>query len=612
MSGIAGCCHFDGTAASAAVVASLDRGIAQCGPDGRTQLPHGSTVLLQRTFHTGRYPESAQHFESDGISIVVDGRIENRTGARSDAEFLFDLYRRDPDGAFVAPVIGDFSFALWDASRRTLILSRDAFGIRPLFYHASPRRVVWSTKLDPLVEPLLGIDPTIDDEYIGGYMTGGAGAEETPYRAIRVVPPGAMLVFTPAGKSVRTFWSVHSIQDITLRNDRDYEERLLELLREAVSVRLQSDRPVAAELSGGLDSSTIVCLAAGLVRDGAVPAPDLLTISYVFDEATASDERRYVEEVEQAVGRRGIHLREEDHRILSTLAEVESPLYPTPEVCFLARHRHVQQTMEAAGARVLMRGIGGDQVLWGEADQLYEPMDHFQARRFIAMHRSLRKWAPALRTSYFELLRRSVLRPLLGRSGGHAGHDHRMPGWLSPDFVERAHVHQRIEHVPASARRRPPSWRAQARMVDDLLSYFSLGYYVDRGALDVTYPFMHRPLVELCLGMPLEQKLRPRETRSVLRRALRDVLPPAIAQRKNKQGPDEAIVRALAREWPVLHEMFSDSRAASHGIIERDTFLTALTRARHGVNINLPALLRIISIECWLRTLEHRRLRSAA
>lgn len=203
-------------------------------------------------------------------------------------------------------------------------------------------------------------------------------------------------------------------------------------------------------------------MASGLLRDRAVP--DLVTISYVFDEAKIADERRYIVEVEQATGRPGVHLREEDHRFLSTLGEIESPLYPTPEICFLARHRHVQKTMDAAGARVLLRGIGGDQVLWGETDQLHEPLDHFTFGRLGAMHRSLRAWAPALRTSYFDLLRRSVLRPLMGSSGGHAGHDHRMPSWISPEFVERAHLHERMDHVPESdrKRRRPggrkPGW----------------------------------------------------------------------------------------------------------------------------------------------------------
>lgn len=618
MSGIAGCCHIDGAAVATEIVAVLEQGIADCGSDGTARLRHGSAVLLQRAFFTGRIPEPPQHYDAGGISIVWDGRIDNRSellregAATSDVEMIAALYRRDPDGDFLANVVGDFSFALWDAPRRKLILARDAFGVRPLFYHASNGRVVWATRIEPLLDPLLGIDTTIDDHYLGAFLTSTSVVGETPYRAIRVAPAGAMLVFTPDQKTVRRFWSLQSAPDVVLRNDAEYEERLLELLRQSVAARLQSDRPVAAELSGGLDSSTIVCLGMGLIREKAVPAPGLVTLSYVFDEAKSSDERRYIGAVEEWVGQRGVHLREEDHRLLSTIGEVASPLYPTPEICFLARHRQVAQAMEAAGTRVLLRGIGGDQVLWGEFDQLYEPYDHFRARRFRAMHRSLREWAPALRTSYFDLLRRSVLRPLMGRAVGHTGHDHGLPWWVSREFAGRLQLEERIERLPSSDTKRLPSWRAQSKAIGHLIGDFSLGYYLERGAIDVTFPFLHRPLVEFCLGIPLEQKLRPGATRSVLRRAMGGILPPLVAERKGKSGPDAAISRAIAREWPVLHDLFSDSRAAAHGIIDRDTFLAALTRARYGINIDTPSLLRIISIECWLRNLEQQRLRCAA
>lgn len=617
MSGIAGCCHFDEAVIATETVTALGLGIAECGNDGNARIVHGRAVLLHRAFSTGRTPAPPQHFDSGGISIVWDGRIDNRSelknggAAASDVEHIAALYRADPDGNFLAPVVGDFSFALWDSLRRTLILARDAFGARPLYYHATEERVVWATRLDPLLDPLLGIDPAIDDHYLGGFLTGMAGAEETPYKAIRLAPAGTMLVFTPGGKTVRRFWSLHSTPDVVLGSDREYEERLLGLLRESVAARLQTDRPMAAELSGGLDSSTIVCLATGLIREGAVPAPNLVTLSYVFDEAKGADERRFIGAVEETIGQRGKHLREEDHRLLSTLGEVASPLYPTAEVCFLARHRHVAETMEAAGTRVLLRGIGGDQVLVGEFDRLYEPYDHFRARRFVAMHRSLRTWAPALRTSYFDLLRRSVLRPLMGRSG-YLGHDHGLSWWLSPEFAKRAHIEERVHELPAAGTKRRPSWRAHVKSVGDLANDLSVGYYLERGAIEVSYPFLHRPLVEFCLGTPLEQKLRPGETRSVLRRAMGGILPPLVARRRGKAGPDSAIVRAFAREWPVLHDLFSDSRAAAHGIIDRDTFLGALTRARYGINIDTPSLLRIISIECWLRTLEQRRLRRAA
>src|SRR5215212_2419919 len=131
MSGIAGCCLFEGGVVSRATVDALLAGIAQCGPDGRTTIHSGPAVLLQRAFFTGRAPEPAQWYDRDGLSIVWDGRLDNRaeliarTGAAphsSDVEVIAALYRKDPERDFLAPAVGDFAFALRDARTATLIL----------------------------------------------------------------------------------------------------------------------------------------------------------------------------------------------------------------------------------------------------------------------------------------------------------------------------------------------------------------------------------------------------------------------------------------------------------------------------------------------------------
>lgn len=620
MSGIAGSCRRDGVVLPNDLAGPLTRGIAQCGRDGTSTVVSDTAVLVHTLFHTGLSHRRTSRLHRDAYGRVVawDGRIDNRdellraydldTNA-ADEEIVAALVARS--GPAFEKVIGDFAAAVWDPSSRTLILARDPFGSRPLYYHASAERVLWSTTIATLLDPHLGIDDAIDEQYLGGYLTASVRPDETPFRAIRLVPPGCSLTFTPSGQSRRRFWSLESLPDVRLRSDADYEERLLELFRDSVRARMQTDAPVVAELSGGLDSSSIVCTADALLRERAVPAKKLSTISYVFDDSPVSDERVYIDPVECKTGRPAFHLREEDHRILSLLGEIDSPLSPTPELCFAARHRHVKKTMDHLGARVLLRGTGGDQVLWGEVD-LYEPYDHFVSWNFPAVHRSLRAWARAVGVPYLELLRQSVLRPFLASFLSSAAvNERRIPKWLSPSFVADAGIRDRVTLLPKYPGLRPSS-RAQASMIDSMVTYFSLGYFLDDGTIEVSYPFVDRRFMEFCFGIPLEQKLRPEATRAVLRRAMRDLLPPEIAARRTKGGPDQAIHHAMAREYRALRALFEDSRAAAHGLIERETFLSALDRARHGVNINTPALLRIISVECWLRVLEKRRRRAAA
>jgi hypothetical protein len=117
---------------------------------------------------------------------------------------------------------------------------------------------------------------------------------------------------------------------------------------------------------------------------------------------------------------------------------------------------------------------------------------------------------------------------------------------------------------------------------------------------------MHRPLIEFLQGIPFEQLLRPGENRSVMRRALRDVLPEKIARRKTKGQPREGLCRAVAREWKTLRALFADSRVCAHGYMDQAPLLDAIDRSRHGMETFTGALLTTISMEIWLRALEKR------
>jgi asparagine synthase (glutamine-hydrolysing) len=125
-------------------------------------------------------------------------------------------------------------------------------------------------------------------------------------------------------------------------------------------------------------------------------------------------------------------------------------------------------------------------------------------------------------------------------------------------------------------------------------------------ALDSSHPFMHRPLVEFLQAIPFEQLLRPGENRSLMRRALRDLLPEKVARRKTKGIPREGLCRAVAREWKAMRALFSDSRVCAHGFMDSAPLLTAIDRARNGVELYAGPLLTAISLELWLRALERR------
>jgi asparagine synthase (glutamine-hydrolysing) len=132
-------------------------------------------------------------------------------------------------------------------------------------------------------------------------------------------------------------------------------------------------------------------------------------------------------------------------------------------------------------------------------------------------------------------------------------------------------------------------------------------YYHDRVATEYRFPFLHRPLVEFLLAIPIEQKVRPGETRSLQRRALAQVLPPAILRRQGKRWAMEALCRTLANNWRQVEWLFKEPRVCAYGFVDRAAFAEAATRIRHGTQNPAANLTVILSIELWLRALESRQ-----
>src|SRR5688572_847274 len=257
----------------------------------------------------------------DGSVLDWDGRLDNRAElishlrdcaehSSTDVDLVMAAYLRWGLD-FLPHLIGDFALSLWDATTRTLILARDAFGTRPIYYHANPHGITWSSDLASLLE-VSQVALEVDREYIAGYLSGAPDLELTAYENIHSVRPGSALIIRDNRIEKHEFWRPHVDREIRYRSDSDYEEQFCHLFRDAVRCRLQSEAPVWAELSGGLDSSSIVCMADHIVASGAAGSSPIETVSYVYDNSPASDERRFIREVETQRGRTGHHFHEDD------------------------------------------------------------------------------------------------------------------------------------------------------------------------------------------------------------------------------------------------------------------------------------------------------------
>jgi asparagine synthase (glutamine-hydrolysing) len=408
---------------------------------------------------------------------------------------------------------------------------------------------------------------------------------------------------------VRRFWGLDPNREIRYKTDAEYEEHFRHLFREAVRCRLRVDGPVWAELSGGLDSSSIVCMADQIIKSGEAQASRLETVSLVYDEASKSDERKYIRFVEEKIGRKGLYLREDDYRMLTPRAIGNTATIPNPINNFAEYWRALNEMMRERGACVLLSGKGGDEILSSAREPAPELADLLVQWRLTMLHRRLRVWSQSLKKPYLALLWHKAVVQALPRklqAVCRRGPEAKILKLYDQEFVKRMKMRERLLGPPDVFFFRDTIGRSQSIRFLRIVRELSSGYYRELSDAEISYPFTHRPLVEFMQAIPFDQRVRPSETRSLLRRSLRDLLPAEIANRKGKTLNTEAAFRAVAREWPGLHRTLADARVCSYGYVNSEALLVALEQARQGRDPRSLSLVFLIPLEYWLRCLEHR------
>jgi asparagine synthase (glutamine-hydrolysing) len=338
-----------------------------------------------------------------------------------------------------------------------------------------------------------------------------------------------------------------------------------------------------------------------------VQTPRVETISQVFDESPTADERRFIRLVEQQRGIPGHYVYEDDYRMLERLPSDFDIVTPNPVMLALNYLNGMRAAMRESNARVLLSGQGGDELLGSNYSAYPEVADHLRSFKLLLLHHRLQSWSEALKKPYLQILWQNALIPLMPRKvqtvfkRGGAG---ALPPWFNRAFIKRANLRERNLGANDTFGFRLPSKRDQSAGFVSMVRSISLGSRNELTDVDITYPFLHRPLVEFLQAVPVEQLLRPGENRSLMRRAMRGILPDKIAERKTKGNPEEVITRALMREWFRLRPLFEDARVCARGYMDQQPLLAALDRAKHGCERLSSPLLSTICLELWLRAFE--------
>jgi asparagine synthase (glutamine-hydrolysing) len=621
MSGIAAVYRLDGAPAEEMLLERLLISIRHRGQDRIGRWTGGPVALGHAMLCTT--PESMRevqpiHNQDAGLSLTFDGRIDNReeiaaaasakgacAGNETDAGLLLRSYECWGDDC-PRKIIGDFAFALWDARKRQLFCARDASGIKPFYYYFDGRIFICGSELQQMLE-VPDFSPKPNDGFIGEYLCGmRINREESFLQGVFRLPPAHWLRVSPDGLEQRRYFDLVPGGEIRYRNDEEYQAHYREVLGTAVESAMRSPEGVAAELSGGIDSSSVVCMAQLLMREGRARPPRFESFSLVYP-GSDYDERRYIDET---VARWGLSANFitpslERVRALPERASIHKdvPGYPNGII-----YDEIKKSASERNFRVLLTGVGGDQWLSGGPRYYADLLRDLRLRELWQDLRINWRFGEPEASRLRNLLHYGVwpLLPGFLRQGikSFSGLDE-IPRWLRPEFARRIDLRGRIRRNSSC-----PAGLSFAQR--NVYEAFALGWTVhafelgDRDAarfgLEQRHPLYNRRLLEFAFALPDDQRFRGKFTKFIMREAMKDAIPASVRDRADKGN-----LGSLSAEMLRMlggGRLFESLAAGSLGWVDE---AQVAAMCQDGLPANdggaMWFLWKLLNIELWLRAM---------
>ncbi len=568
MSGICGLWRLDGRRLERETIEGMTDILAHRGRDGRGVWHRDRLGLGHRMLWTT--PESLSERlprmnVREDLAITAEARIDNREElfeslgiprgpeAVSDSALILAAYERWGERC-PEHLVGDFAFALWDGRRQCLFCARDHFGVKPFYYHHGPGRLFAFGSEIKAVLYLPEVPRRLNEARMAEYLVPVLLREDkasTFYEEVYRLPPAHFMRVDGRGVECCSYWSLDAGKEIRLASDEAYAEAFRAIFTESVRCRLRSAYPIGSMLSGGLDSSSIVCVARRLLVETGREA--LHTFNARFD-AKECDERPYVEAV---VGEGGLcaHYLEGDQ--IDPLADSRRVLWHQDEVFFvpnLFMHGALYAEAQAQGVRIVLDGFDGDTTVSHGVAYLTELA---QDGRWPAALKEIAALCRNTGASRWRVLWQHAVKPAVPEPLRGFLRSLRRPAQvpraalINTEFARRVSLAARIEgartrSVNGMRTSRLDHWRG---LTDALLPYCL--EVADRAgnaySIKPAFPFFDKRLAEFCLALPPEQKLREGWTRLVLRHAMQGILPSKVQWRPGKSDYSPVLAQALLR-----------------------------------------------------------------
>lgn len=620
MCGICGAIHKDGEPVTPALLEAMNNTIIHRGPDGEGYLlaeEHVGLAMRRLSIIDIGGSDQPLFNEDKSIGLVFNGEIYNFRQLREDLIKRGHTFRTDGDGETIAHLYeeygdevathleGQFAFALWDSNKQRLLIARDRFGQKPLYYYHSNNSFVFASEIKailthprvPRVSRLS--NPEALAEYLGfGYIP----APDTAFEGIKALPPASYLIWqkeqnTPFEQS---YWNPPYLKaeydSPSTASEAELINHVQHYLRDAVEKRLIADVPLGAFLSGGLDSSLIVALMQQISNR------TTKTFSIGFAGDTTFDETSYAEQVAQYLGTEHTAFTVEPHAIELLPKLVWHHDQPFADSSAIPTYLVSELTKEHV--TVALTGDGGDEQFAG-----YE---RFYAALLIKKLGFMPQVAWQLvgnvigqlpeGTGYYNTVKRA------GRFARAAG----MPFPLAYfDFV-RVCSAEMIAELTGAQDVAGQAIMRDFRRVKDLSGLLDmnqrtylpddLNIKTDRmsmaASLEARSPFLDHNLAEYAAEIPSHFKLNGSNTKYILKEAARGLLPDSIIDRK-KHGFGAPLGAWLRDDISLVREILLDKQATERGLFKQAAVEQLINEHESGQRDNNRQLWTLLTLESW-------------
>ncbi len=621
MCGICGVLYKDNQRrVESAVLKRMCDTIVHRGPDDEGYKVLGPAGLGMRRLSiidltTGHQPLSN---EDQTVWIVLNGEIYNYKELRTDLEKLNHKFKTASDTESIVHgyekwgeevcrrLNGMFGFAIWDDRNKKLVLARDRLGIKPLYYYHDEEKIVFGSEIKAILQ-CSGIRKEIDPVALNNYLTFEyIPSPRSIFKGIRKLKPGHWLTWQDGKIKIQSYWKL--IPERKEWKEKEAGERLLELLGSSVRLRLVSDVPLGAFLSGGIDSSIIVALMAGLMDE------PVKTFSIGFKESSYNElkyaravaEKYNTDHHEFTIEAKALDLTE---KLIKQFDEPfgDFSIFPTYLVSKMAR----------GFVTVTLSGDGGD--------ELFAGYDTYRAHYF---DRRFYHWLPKVVKRWGFGTLAQLLPPTEKKKGAINSFKRFIEGTRLPKSLYHArwmvflHEWERNRlfsgDILNEIKNQDPydfiHYHSQfAKDMDDVTrtGYIDVNTYlvddilvkVDRmsmaTSLETRVPYLDHRVVEFAFSLPPHLKMKGFDTKRLLKKTFWDYLPPEV-QHRDKQGFSIPIKNWIRGELkPMMTALLDKKRIAKQGFFDPDYVSKLVDEHLRGMENHSHKLWALMVFELW-------------